>query len=98
MRRGLRHLFYFQVDNPLVEMCDPFFLGHHILAKSEATTLAIAKTDPLERVGNIVQIDGKTQIIEYSDLPAEMARVRTTMARSVSGLATRRFMHLMSSF
>jgi UDP-N-acetylglucosamine/UDP-N-acetylgalactosamine diphosphorylase len=75
-RRGVRHLFYFQVDNPLVEMCDPLFLGHHILAKSEATTLAIAKTDPLERVGNIVQIDGKTQIIEYSDLPAEMARMR----------------------
>jgi UDP-N-acetylglucosamine/UDP-N-acetylgalactosamine diphosphorylase len=75
-RRGVRHLFYFQVDNPLVEMCDPFFLGHHILAKSEATTLAIAKTDPLERVGNIVQIGGKTQIIEYSDLPAEIAGVR----------------------
>jgi UDP-N-acetylglucosamine/UDP-N-acetylgalactosamine diphosphorylase len=75
-RRGVRHLFYFQVDNPLVEMCDPLFLGHHILAKSEATTLAIAKTDPLERLGNIVQIEGKTQIIEYSDLPAEMAGVR----------------------
>ena len=75
-RRGLKHLFYFQVDNPLVEMCDPLFLGHHILAKSEASTLAIAKTDPLERVGNIVQLDGRTQIIEYSDLPAEVAQAR----------------------
>jgi UDP-N-acetylglucosamine/UDP-N-acetylgalactosamine diphosphorylase len=75
-RRGLKHLFYFQVDNPLVEMCDPLFLGHHILAHSEASTLAIAKTDPLERVGNIVQLDGRTQIIEYSDLPAEVAGQR----------------------
>ena len=75
-RRGLQHLFYFQVDNPLVEMCDPLFLGHHILAHSEASTLAIAKTDPLERVGNIVQLDGRTQIIEYSDLPAEVAQAR----------------------
>jgi anaerobic selenocysteine-containing dehydrogenase len=45
-RRGVRHLFYFQVDNPLVEMCDPLFLGHHILAKSEASTLAIATWYP----------------------------------------------------
>jgi UDP-N-acetylglucosamine/UDP-N-acetylgalactosamine diphosphorylase len=75
-RRGLKHLFYFQVDNPLVEMCDPLFLGHHILAKSEASTLAIAKNDPMERVGNIVQFDGRTQIIEYSDLAAEVAEAR----------------------
>ena len=25
--RGVRHLFYFQVDNPLVKVCDPAFLG-----------------------------------------------------------------------
>jgi UDP-N-acetylglucosamine/UDP-N-acetylgalactosamine diphosphorylase len=75
-RRGVRHLFYFQVDNPLVEMCDPLFLGYHLLAKSEVSTLAIAKIDPLERVGNIAQIDDKTQIIEYSDLPAAMAHER----------------------
>ena len=34
------------------------------------------KRDPLERVGNVVQIDGRTQVIEYSDLPEEFARQR----------------------
>jgi UDP-N-acetylglucosamine/UDP-N-acetylgalactosamine diphosphorylase len=72
-RRGIKHLFYFQVDNPLVEMCDPEFLGYHILSGSEMSTLAIAKIDPTERVGNIVQIDGRTRIIEYSDLPDDVA-------------------------
>jgi UDP-N-acetylglucosamine/UDP-N-acetylgalactosamine diphosphorylase len=72
----VRHLFYFQVDNPLVEVCDPLFLGYHILSKSEVATLAVAKTDPLERVGNIVQVDGQTRIIEYTDLSAEMAGER----------------------
>jgi UDP-N-acetylglucosamine/UDP-N-acetylgalactosamine diphosphorylase len=72
-RRGIKHLFYFQVDNPLVEMCDPDFLGYHILAASEMSTLAVAKVDPTERVGNIVQIAGRTRIIEYSDLPADVA-------------------------
>ncbi len=27
---GVRHLFYFQVDNPLVKIADPIFIGHHI--------------------------------------------------------------------
>jgi len=75
-RRGIEHLFYFQVDNPLVQVCDPVFLGHHILARSEMTTLAIAKREPRERVGNVVQIDGRTQTIEYSDFPDDVAGQR----------------------
>jgi UDP-N-acetylglucosamine/UDP-N-acetylgalactosamine diphosphorylase len=38
------------------------------------TTQVVPKRDPLERVGNVVQIDGRTQVIEYSDLPEEFAR------------------------
>src|SRR5262245_49621489 len=33
--RGLRQLFYCQVDNPLVQMCDPEFIGYHLLSRSE---------------------------------------------------------------
>lgn len=73
-RRGIKTLFYFQVDNPLAEVCDPAFLGYHILAQSEMSTLAVAKREPLERVGNVVQIDGRTRIIEYSDLPEAVAK------------------------
>jgi UDP-N-acetylglucosamine/UDP-N-acetylgalactosamine diphosphorylase len=75
-RRGIEHLFYFQVDNPLVQVCDPVFLGYHILSRSEMTTLAIAKREPRERVGNVVQIDGRTQVIEYSDFPDDVAAQR----------------------
>jgi UDP-N-acetylglucosamine/UDP-N-acetylgalactosamine diphosphorylase len=73
-RRGLKHLFYLQVDNPLAQMCDPVFVGYHVLSRSELTTLAVPKPDPQERVGNIVRIDGRTQIIEYSDFPDAVAR------------------------
>lgn len=72
-RRGLAQLFYFQVDNPLVQICDPLFLGYHILYQSEMSTLAVAKREPLERVGNLVCIDGRTQVIEYSDFPDAVA-------------------------
>jgi UDP-N-acetylglucosamine/UDP-N-acetylgalactosamine diphosphorylase len=66
--RGLRELFYCQVDNPLVEMCAPPFLGYHLLSGSEVSTQVVAKRQPRDRVGNVVSIDGKLQIIEYSDL------------------------------
>ncbi len=74
VEQGIQYLFYFQVDNPLVRIADPAFIGYHILSQSEMTTQVIAKQDPLERVGNVVSVDDKLQIIEYSDLPDEAAR------------------------
>lgn len=73
-RRGVDLLFYMQVDNPLVGVCEPEFLGHHLLAGSELSTQVVAKRTPLDRVGNVVSIDGRVQIIEYSDLPEDAAR------------------------
>ncbi|HEV2968471.1 MAG TPA: UTP--glucose-1-phosphate uridylyltransferase [Pirellulales bacterium] len=72
-RRGLRRLFYFQVDNPLTTVCDAEFIGYHMLARSEMTLQVVAKRYPLERVGNVVSVDGRLQIIEYSDLPESVA-------------------------
>jgi UDP-N-acetylglucosamine/UDP-N-acetylgalactosamine diphosphorylase len=76
-QRGIEHVFYFQVDNPLVNVCDPAFVGRHIEARSDASSKVIAKTEPGERVGILAQIDGRCTIIEYSDLPATMAEERT---------------------
>jgi UDP-N-acetylglucosamine/UDP-N-acetylgalactosamine diphosphorylase len=73
-RRGLKHFFYGQIDNPLLQVCDELFIGSHVLAGSEMTTQVVRKRDPVERVGNVVAIDGKVQVIEYSDLPDEAAR------------------------
>jgi UDP-N-acetylglucosamine/UDP-N-acetylgalactosamine diphosphorylase len=73
-KRGVRHVFYFQVDNPLVKIADPTFLGHHLLHRAEASSKIVAKRDPLERVGMFTQVDGRCTLIEYSDLPAELAK------------------------
>jgi len=72
--RGVRHIFYFQVDNPLVKVADPTFLGCHIDQRSEASSRVIPKLGPTDKLGNFVQIDGRCSMIEYSDLPLEMAR------------------------
>lgn len=75
-QRGIRHLFYMQVDNPLVAVADPEFLGHHLNSNSEISTQVVRKTDPAEKVGNVVTVDDRLQIIEYSDLPEEAAQRR----------------------
>jgi UDP-N-acetylglucosamine/UDP-N-acetylgalactosamine diphosphorylase len=71
-RRGIRHVFYFQVDNPLVKVGDPAFFGKHIALRSEASSKAIAKAYPEEKMGVLALIDGRCGIVEYSDLPDEL--------------------------
>jgi UDP-N-acetylglucosamine/UDP-N-acetylgalactosamine diphosphorylase len=71
--RGIEHLSYFQVDNPLVHVIDPLFLGLHDLTGSEMSSKTIPKANALEKVGNFVVGDGVLQVIEYSDLPESLA-------------------------
>ncbi len=71
--QGVCHIFYFQVDNPLVKVADPAFLGRHLAADAEVSSKVVAKNSPTDRLGNMVLIDGRCGIIEYSDLPEELA-------------------------
>ena len=73
---GVQHVFYFQVDNALVNIADPVFLGQHIEANSEASSKAVLKTRPDEKVGLLAMVNNCCGIIEYSDLPAEMNNAR----------------------
>lgn len=72
-KRGIQHLAYIQVDNPLAHLCEPELIGHHLMAASEMTTQVVRKRYPMEKVGNVVLVDGQVQIIEYSDLPESAA-------------------------
>jgi len=73
-KRGIEHLSYFQVDNPLVHCIDPLFLGLHDISGSEMSSKTIPKAGALEKVGNFVIGDGVLQVIEYSDLPEDLAK------------------------
>jgi len=75
--RGIDLLSYVQVDNPLVALCDADLLGHHLMSGSEMTTQVVRKRFATEKVGNVVVVDGRVQIIEYSDLPDDVANRKT---------------------
>lgn len=74
--RGVRTIFYFQVDNPLVQIADPGFLGLHRKAEAEVSFKVVEKVQPEEKVGVVVEVDGRPQVIEYSDLPSDLAERR----------------------
>jgi UDP-N-acetylglucosamine/UDP-N-acetylgalactosamine diphosphorylase len=74
--RGIRHVYYFQVDNPLAKVADAVFLGQHIAGAAEMSLKVLPKKKPAEKMGALVEIDGRPQVIEYSDLPAVMAEKR----------------------
>lgn len=70
-RRGVDMLFYFQVDNPLVEVADPVFLGFHAEREADISIKVCAKRDPEEKLGVVVERQGRRAIVEYSELTPE---------------------------
>jgi UDP-N-acetylglucosamine/UDP-N-acetylgalactosamine diphosphorylase len=75
-KRGVEYLSYWQVDNPLVKLFDPLFIGLHALDGAQMSSKAVIKNSPQEKVGNFCLVDGKVTVIEYSDLPDELAEKR----------------------
>jgi UDP-N-acetylglucosamine/UDP-N-acetylgalactosamine diphosphorylase len=75
-RAGVECISYFQVDNPLVHCIDPLFVGLHAMTKSQMSSKMLFKADDFERVGNFASADGKVMVVEYSDLPKELATAR----------------------
>jgi len=71
--RGIRTIYYFQVDNPLVDLADRVFVGQHLAEQAEVSSKVIAKEKPTDKLGNFVLVDGRCAIIEYSDLPEALA-------------------------
>ncbi len=74
--RDIDLIFYFQVDNVLVKMCDPVFLGYHVLQNAEMSAKVCAKSGPGEKVGVLGRVDGKLGVIEYSDLSDDEKNAR----------------------
>jgi len=69
--RGLTTLFYFQVDNPLVEVADSVFIGAHLERQSDVSVKVCAKRDPDEGLGVVAVRNGRSAVVEYTELTPE---------------------------
>ncbi|HNT43131.1 MAG TPA: UTP--glucose-1-phosphate uridylyltransferase [Syntrophorhabdaceae bacterium] len=65
---GYEDLFYCQVDNPLVRIADPVFLGHHSSEAAQVSTKVVRRRSVDEKVGVYLDVNGRQAVIEYSDL------------------------------
>ena len=76
-RRGIETVFYFQVDNPMVEIADPAFIGLHVARHADISVKLCAKRDPKEGLGVVVEREGRFEMVEYTELTDEQANRRT---------------------
>jgi UDP-N-acetylglucosamine/UDP-N-acetylgalactosamine diphosphorylase len=75
-REGIDTLSMFQVDNPLVRAVDPLFLGlhaEHPASSAEVSSKVVPKRNAAEKVGVFCASGGRTMVVEYSDLPRNLA-------------------------
>jgi UDP-N-acetylglucosamine/UDP-N-acetylgalactosamine diphosphorylase len=68
VRRGIEAISYFQVDNVLIRIIDPLFIGYHIKARSQMSSKMLRKRGPYEKLGHFGLVDDKLHVIEYSDM------------------------------
>ncbi|HNS31844.1 MAG TPA: UTP--glucose-1-phosphate uridylyltransferase [bacterium] len=73
--RGIKNLFYCHIDNPLVKILDPLFLGYHVRNNSDFSLKTVKKLHD-EKVGTFVFADGKPAVIEYIELPENLRESR----------------------
>lgn len=70
-QRGIEAISYFQVDNVLIRIVDPVFIGYHVQANAEMSSKMLKKRSPYEKLGHFGMVDGRLYVVEYSDMSDE---------------------------
>jgi UDP-N-acetylglucosamine/UDP-N-acetylgalactosamine diphosphorylase len=71
--RKLKYLHVFSIDNALTKPADPIFIGYCMSKGADCGNKVVWKTSAHEKVGVIAEKDGKSCVVEYSDISKEMA-------------------------
>jgi len=85
--RGVETLFYFQVDNPLIDIADPAFIGAHRLGNCDISLKVCAKREPDEGLGTVAKRGVRNVVVEYTELTDEQRHARLPGGRLKFGSA-----------
>ncbi|PPJ50631.1 hypothetical protein CBER1_05754 [Cercospora berteroae] len=75
-KRGVKHIHAYCVDNCLVRVADPTFIGFSAEKNVSIATKVVRKRNAKESVGLILQKNGKPDVVEYSEIDAETAEAK----------------------
>lgn len=68
---NIKWIFFNNIDNALVQVADPLFIGYTDQQGADISSKSVKKADPGEKVGVLGQRNGKPSVIEYSELTEE---------------------------
>ena len=72
--KNIKWIFIGSVDNALLNMVDPILLGLTVSEGNKIGSKSVVKRSPDEPVGVFCKKNSKPAVIEYTELPTEMAR------------------------
>ena len=75
-KRGIQHIHTYCVDNCLVKVADPIFIGFAASKDVDIATKVVRKRNATEPVGLILQRNGKPDVVEYSEIDKETAEAK----------------------
>ncbi len=71
--KGIKWVFIGSVDNALLKMVDVTLLGMAISQGVQIASKSVVKANPHEKVGVFCKMNGHPKVIEYTELPENMA-------------------------
>ncbi|MGO4537869.1 UTP--glucose-1-phosphate uridylyltransferase [Paenibacillus sp. 2TAB19] len=75
-RRGIQWVFYYNVDNALIQIADPAFIGVVVAGGHPIATKVVERTNPDEKIGILCMRNGRPAVVEYTEVPQAMLESR----------------------
>lgn len=82
---GVEWIFIGGVDNCLVKMVDPILMGIAIQKQVTAAGKSVVKANPQEKVGVFCKKNGRPSVVEYTEIPEEMAQATDERGELIYG-------------